>query len=250
MRSTLAVLAVLMAVPSTAYAQAAAPAGEFGRGQFIVSADRLLGLFSYASRTDTRANGNQTIETTTSGPGISLFHGGNRAVDVVHNTPRLSLDYALPMGLTLGGSVPLVFGLGGSQKTKVNGVDQPQRDAPTESIIGFVPRVGYILNLSDMFAFWPRGGFAYYRGSSSNKFVEQGVEVTDTTSRSFISIDIDPQFVILPVPHVGITLGALLNIPLGGSIESKRQAGPTTTTVETDSTVFHLGFNAGLLAYF
>lgn len=242
--------AVLLAAPETAHAQAAAT-GEFGRSHLIISADRAMGLFSYASTTTTieRPNG-ITTEETTSGPGISLLVGGNPTN--VHNLPRFSIDYALAMGLTIGGSVPFSVGLGGTRETTVTGRAPSSVDTPTVTLIGLVPRVGYVLHLSDTFSFWPRGGFAYYSSTEKSTGINgQGVTEVTTVSNSYFSIDIDPQFVITPLPHLGVTVGPMINIPIAGSREIETKTGSVVQpALDADHTVFNFGLNVGLLTYF
>ncbi len=247
--SALPVIALLVALPQEARAQAAA-GRPFGQDSIIVSADRLMGLFSYASVTTSQTIANVTTETTTSGPGLSVLLGGNRPRDLVHNIPRVSVDYALSMHLTLGGSVPLAFGLGGKEETKAANVTRSV-DAPTTTIVGLAPRVGYILNVSDTFAIWPRAGFAYYSASEKATVRDNNnAEGTRTVTTSFVSIDLDPQLVITPFPHFGITLGPVINVPIGGKIESETQFGSVKQSVEIDSKAFHFGIMAGMLGYF
>jgi hypothetical protein len=227
--------------------------GSFGeKGRLIVSADRFLTVLSYASRTETFTdnNGNQRVEreVTTSGPALSLLLGGNIPRENVHSIPRLSVDYTVIPQLTVGGSVALAFGLGGKQETTV-GNQTRSVDAPNTTIFGIAPRVGYILNLNDSIAFWPRGGVAFYSVSESS---DNGgnPEVTTRDTRSYWSLDLDPQFVFLPFAHVGVLAGPIVNIPLAGSLSHTTETAGRTDTTSTDSKTFQFGITAGLLVWF
>ena len=229
--------------------------GAFGeKGRIILSADRLMTLFSYVSvsRTDEVQTGpNQTVttEVKTSGPALSLLMGGNIPRENVHTIPRVSLDYTVIPQLTVGGSIAVAFGLGGKEETKAGNVTTSV-DAPSTTVFGFAPRVGYILDLNDSFAFWPRGGFGVYFVSATSDRLNNNATVTTTDTTSFFSLDLDPQFVFTPFPHFGINAGPLVNIPLLGSVKHTTETGGTTTTRTTDSKTFQLGITAGILGWF
>jgi hypothetical protein len=241
------------AIPREARAQAAAAASNGiadGSLHLVISADRLMDVFSYTSTTQKFQNGPTTVETTTSGPGISLLLG-RTARDNFHSIPRVSGDVVLPTPITIGGSIPFAAGLGGTRETKQTPGGSRSVDAPNVTIFGFVPRVGYLLNLSDLFSFWPRAGVGIYSQSSTSKEVNNnGVEVKTTDTTTAFSLDLDPQFVIHPVPHFGFSFGPLINIPLSGKVETETETGPTSNTVKNDLSIFHFGITASLLGWF
>ncbi len=246
-------MGAMLSFASSAQAQPKEYGGFGEKGRVIISADRFLTLFSFVSRTDTSedVNNNQIIErkTTTSGPALSLLLGGNEPRENVHTIPRVSLDYTVIPQLTIGGSVAVAFGLGGKQETTAGGVSR-SIDAPNRTILGFVPRVGYIFNLNDTIAFWPRAGFGMYRVSDSKEDLDKNVRVEVTDASTYFSLDLDPQFTFLPFPHVGITAGPLVNIPLAGSRTLTAKLPNGETSRSTDTKTFQFGVTAGLLVWF
>jgi hypothetical protein len=162
----------------------------------------------------------------------------------------VAVDFTVIDRLTVGGSVALAFGLGGSHKVEDdnNGTNRStSTDSPTVTVIGFSPRVGYILPLTDWLAFWPRGGFSFYsvrvRTVDTNNM---NVDTTHTDSDTIFSLDLDPQLAIIPVRNFFFTGGLLMNIPLGGSQKSETTTGGTTQSVSNDFSIFHFGLEVGL----
>lgn len=254
MRSLPLALSLVAAMSFANMARAADSAPSLGeKGRVILGADRLMSLFSYASVSEDQAvtAGGTTVTTThtVSGPGVSLLFAGNPARENVHTLPRLSLDYTFLPQWTLGGSIAVAFGLGGKVETKTGGQTN-STDIPSSTTFGFAPRAGYILNINDMFAFWPRAGFAFYVQSSSQDLTTAGVVSTVTDSHTYFSLDLDPQFVFTPFPRIGINVGPLMNIPITGSHHVTTEGGGTTVTVKNDASIFQFGITMGVIAYF
>lgn len=233
-------------------------ANGFGRrGQLIISADRLLPLFNFTSGTVTADGPNDSsVETTSSGSSIALLWG-NSSSDVpaaykVHNVPRIGVDFTVIDRLTVGGSIAVAFGLGGSQKVTTKGNNttvEQEADAPSTTVIGFAPRVGYILPLGNMFAFWPRLGFGVYSAHTSQSTSDNNDNSVSSTSTLF-SLDIDPQFTLVPFEHFFFQAGPLLNIPLTGSQSRTEVRGSTTTETSNSLTVWNFGLTAALGGWF
>ncbi len=242
--------------PGTAHAQQQEANGFGEKSQLILSVDRLMPLFSYSSQsvTFTRANG-VTDKSSDSGTSMAFFLGREPNLGVVHTVPRVAFDFTIIRHLTLGGAFAFAIGLGGShEETPGNGVTT-KRDASKTTVVGFAPRVGYIIPLGDVFAFWPRAGFAFYSVSTKTPRLVNApgpgqVEITETNSDSVFSLDLDPQFAWTPVQHFFIHFGPLVNIPLSGSRSAETVQGPTTTTEKADLSVFHFGLSAGLGGWF
>lgn len=254
LRVVLPVVAAVLSLAATASAQQDKGMGGFGeKGNVIISADRLMTLFSYVSRNedfaDTNNNVTVTRTVTTSGPAMSLLLGGNIPRENVHTIPRIALDYTIIPQLTIGGSIAVAFGLGGKQETKAGNV-ATSVDAPNTTIFGFAPRVGYIIDFNDTIAFWPRAGFAFYSASASSSSTDRNGTVTVTNTTSFFSLDLDPQFAFLPFHHVGFLAGPLVNIPLAGKVTRSTEAGGTKTDVSTDSKTFQFGITTSMLVWF
>ncbi|MDF2696291.1 MAG: hypothetical protein K0S65_4674, partial [Labilithrix sp.] len=168
----------------------------------------------------------------------------------VHTIPRAAFDITIIPRLTLGAAIAFGFGLGGtntSENVGNNGKTTVERDAPTTTAIGLAPRVGYILPLSDLFAFWPRVGMGIYSVSGSSEFTQpNGTITTNKMTDTLVSLDLDPQFAIVPVEHFFILAGPTVNIPLTGSRSISSTTGSTTTERSDDISVFNLGLNVGI----
>jgi hypothetical protein len=183
--------------------------------RFIVSADRMFGLNFWSN-----AGENNGATWSSSGTSFSLLWairqdaaGGAGAPapgpSVVYQTPRLALDYVIPVGagmVTVGGSLGFFMG-GGTGETLGNKYDLPSSVAWTVT-----PRGGYILAFTDEFSVWLRGGFTYYRLSSET----QGTNKVSTTY-SGLAINLEPTVVWKPVRHFGFTASLLGDIGLAGA---------------------------------
>ena len=235
--------------PSPASAQEANGLGE--KGELIVTADRLMPLFSYSSQTLTVDTNGQTSKLSESSTSIALLIGREPSLAVnPHTVPRLAIDYTVIQHLTIGGSFVLAFGLGGTQTTEI-GNNTSKRDTPKASLVGFAPRVGYVLPLGQTFGFWPRAGLAFYSVSQKRENTAGNGNVTTTTDTdSSWSLDLDPQFVWVPLQHFFAHFGPLLNIPFAGSRSTETAVGGNTSTTKNDLSVFHFGLSAGLGGWF
>lgn len=223
------VLATATILFASTDASAADHANGFGeKGQLILSADRFVPVFNYASASTTRTENNADLTDSRSGSGLSLLFGRSFADNQdfgvpinVHALPRVAFDVTIIPRLTLGGAIAFGFGLGGTnEREALEGATKTTQktDAPTGTAIGFAPRVGYILPLSDMFAFWPRAGLGIYSVSASSERVgPNNVITTDRVTDTLFSLDLDPQFAIVPLEHFFITVGPTVNIPITGS---------------------------------
>jgi hypothetical protein len=244
-----ATVALLVAAPREAAAQDANGLGE--KHQLILSVDRLLPVLSYTSQTVTATVGGAAFKTTDSGTSAAFLFGREPNLGVVHTIPRVAFDYTIVRRLTLGGAFAFAIGLGGTHTEDLPNGTSRKIDASKTSVVGFAPRVGYVLPLGDNFAFWPRAGFAFYSVSTSIPSVgPQNAAVTTTDSDTLLSLDLDPQFAWTPVRHFFIHFGPLINIPLSGSRSTEVANGPSSTTNKNDLSVFHFGLSAGLGGWF
>jgi hypothetical protein len=240
---------LLVATPGIASAQEANGLGE--KHQLILSVDRLIPVLSYTSQTVTSTVAGQSFKTTDSGTSMAILFGREPSLGVVHALPRIAFDYAIVKHLTLGGAFAFAIGLGGSHTVDLANGQSQKTDAGKTTVVGFAPRVGYVIPLGDVFAFWPRAGFAFYSVSTSTPSVgPQNTPVTTTDSDTLLSLDLDPQFAWVPVPHFFIHFGPLINVPLTGSRSTEVASGPMSTTTKNDLSVFHFGLSAGLGGWF
>jgi hypothetical protein len=264
-----ALAAALLVAPTSA--EAAGHANNFGdKGQLIISADRLLPVFSFTHASFTDTPNGVDLTTSRSGSGISFFYGRNLASPEatlvtnndflpinVHTIPRIAADFTVIQHLTVGAGLVLAFGLGGTDKTDViiNNVKTTQEaDSPSSTAIGFVPRVGYIIPVGDILAFWPRGGLGFYSTSTHFTLLQNNNPNQPTESRSItdtiISLDLDPMLAIVPLEHFFFLVGPMINIPLSGTRSAKLTQGATTTTVSNDISLFNFGIEGSLGFWF
>jgi hypothetical protein len=246
----------LIAVSSVALAEN--PKGFGDKSQLIISADRLVPLFSFAHASVTTNERGIDATQSSSGSGISLLFGRDAASTSLltnpHSIPRVGIDFTVIQNLTVGGSIAFGFGLGGSEdRERVQGatVVTTSSDAPTGTAIGFAPRVGYVLGLNDWLAFWPRLGFAFYSLSSKTEDIENNNVVTSrSTTYTQLSLDVDPTLVFVPFEHFFFNVGPLLAIPFGGNLSTEVSRPGSSVTTDNDASVLHLGISAGLGGYF
>ena len=263
MKPSLAIAGLVAAAAvlgSTSDVQAAGHANGLGeKGQFILSADRLVPLFNYTYASVTETQNNVDLTDSKSGTGISLLFGRNLAVDDssgfsvpvnVHAIPRVALDVTIIPRLTLGAAIAFGFGLGGTNENENlapgGGKTSTKTDAPTATAIGLAPRVGYILPLGDIVAFWPRLGFGFYSVSGSREIVTGASTTTIRGTDTLFSLDLDPQFVLVPYEHFFIHGGPVVNIPISGTRSEARTTGARTDETSTDASLFNLGLSLGI----
>lgn len=231
---------------------------DFGKqGEFILSADRLVPIFAFTNtKQDQPSGGNTKVTSFCNESSISLLWGstsGACAAEGFFTVPRVGFDYVVIPNLTVGGDLVVFFTLGGSSgqdTTAPNGTQTTVKgDNPGTWLFGVAPRVGYILPLTDLFAFWPRGGLSFYT-TSSKVTVNNNPQTTRTSSVNQFALDLDPQFVITPVPHFGFTVGVTVDIPITGGHSTETDSPGNSITQSNWSSVFFLGVTGGILGYF
>jgi hypothetical protein len=264
MKKALTAVSASLVALSLAPSAMAQPKGDFGQqGQFIISADRLFQLFSYdnVSQGDLvpggLGNGVKSSTTTTNTSSLSILYGTtaqqqNAQHDYFFTVPRVGFDYVVVPNVTIGGDLVALFSLGGSTKHEIDFNDGTNmtvsQDNPGVVGFGIAPRGGYVLNLNDMLSIWLRGGLSFY--TASVKFTSNNGNTHTTDNTNQLALDLEPQIVFHPVPHVGFTGGIYADIPLtGGHSEDINQNG-TSTSVSSGSSIFYLGLDLGMLVYF
>lgn len=227
--------------------------GTFGQqGQFILSANRMFGLFSYNNNKFTPDGSNNT--TTVNSTAIGLI-GGNAGAQVgagnvggpvingtFYNVPRFGFDYAVIDKLTIGGEAILFFSLGGSAHVDPG---TGSTDLQAGNILGLAPRVGYVLGLNDLLSFWLRGGLHFYNAQINT--APTGACTPPATSAHVFGLDLDPQLVISPSSHVGIMVGPVLDWGFLGGYSTP--AGCSTTSNGSYQSL-NFGITSGLLGTF
>jgi hypothetical protein len=257
MRRLTAVAASVGVLLTASLARAQAHDGFGRQGQFILSADRLVPIFSFTHFSQDSTNpgaGNTKVVNTTNQTAISLLWGSTWAASPTsppfYTVPRVGFDYVIVPRLTIGGDIVVFFTLGGSngtETTRTNGTTTTtSSDNPSQLLFGIAPRAGYIWELTDLFSVWLRGGFSYYVASSKST----NGNTTTSNSQNQFALDLDPQFVITPVPHFGITVGLTADIPLTGGHATEVDVPNASTNVSAGASVAFVGVTAGLLGYF
>jgi hypothetical protein len=252
-----AAIAAALGWPTAARAQTKTEFGD--KGQFVISADRLMPLVSWSrvAQDDYGPFGNNVTNqfTTNSQTGLSFFWGSaETAPEVFFSVPRVGFDYTLIPHLTLGGDIIVFFTAGTNVSTErdlANGTKMTtSADNGGSFVFGVAPRAGYILHLNDMFSLWLRGGVSFYTATASNPKQMDGSYTHDNVDQ--FALDLEPQFVFTPVPHFGLTATVNGDIPLVGRVSHTNYAanGNSTAEVSASSSVAFIGLTLGMLGYF
>jgi hypothetical protein len=266
-RAGLALASGASIVFGASMASAQQRAGDFGQqGEFIIDGNRLFQLFAFDNVSQgslTGVGGDVTsITNSSTSTTISLLYGSNgnstqngTSGDPFFTVPRVGFDYVIVPNVTIGGDLIVLFTLGGHSTVETDTSDGKSASvtSPNPGVTGFgiAPRGGYILPLSDMFSLWLRGGFSYYTATSKISTTNAaGVTTTDSTNIDQFALDLEPQIVFHPIPHVGFTAGLTADIPLTGGISGTTTTGGDSATASAHSSIFYLGIELGMLAHF
>jgi hypothetical protein len=268
----LSAVAAGLAVVSVASAAHAQHGGSFGdRGEFIISADRLFPLlgYSHASITETNPPPGDKETLSESSSSIGLFWGntpsfvdesalargvGGIPVTNFYTVPRVGLDYTIIPNLTIGGDIIVFATLGASAQTETDnnagGKQTASVPAPTTTTFGFAPRAGYILHLSDLFAIWLRGGLSFYTQTWKQTSTNGNTNTSFSANYDQLALDLDPQFVVTPIPHLGFTAGVTTDIPITGGHSYTSVNNGTSSSVSAGANLFFIGGTIGMLVWF
>jgi hypothetical protein len=224
---------------------------------FMISAERLTSILSWsqsskstATFTDpgTGTSFTSTAESEESGTDVSLLSAGG-FLENPFSIPRVGVDYMFGNGLTIGGSLGYMVTSGESEDKDSDGTTRTQ-DRPTVDIFLFAPRLGVFIGATPKLGIWLRGGVTRLGLSSErNRDNGDGTMTRTTSTATFVDVTLDPQLVISPVPHVGITVGPTLDIGVSGSSETSGNTS-TSGSVDTELTASSYGVTAGLVALF
>lgn len=211
---------------------AQAGAQMFGeQGQFIVSADRVMG-YTHSSATFDPDPPDAEVQVTQDN---FAFLGQGDVVTPMFSNPRISFDYTVIDGLTLGGSLSFWTQSGEAETEAPFGT--LQSDLPSSTLFVLAPRIGYIFMFSEHVGIWPRGGFSFFVGENEAFFGED-------SSLSGFAFDVEVPFAFVPLPHTAIFVGPAFDatITAGGEID------PGNT--DYDLSVLDFGIYAGLGIWF
>jgi len=246
-------IALLVAAGALLAAGAAQAQERFGQqGHMAFSADRLFGIYGYSATTSYNGNGGE-YEDSQSGTHVNLLWGNSSVAEFginPHMMPRLSFDYFVIDGLSIGGSIGYAT-MGGEQKPEKRppgvGLGESE-DLPDTNLFAFAPRVGYAYMFTDIIGIWPRGGVTYARLHSE---AQQGGAKYEVSSSAF-SLDLEAMLVIVPKEHFAFVVGPVLDLGLTGSSKTKSTPPPNNVPNDWDQDVkLHTyGLAAGILGYF
>ena len=134
------------------------------------------------------------------------------------------VDYFVIDNLSIGGEV--LFALTGSSRTvhPRNGGADVSADGPSGTHFGLMPRVGYNIQLSNLFSIWPRAGFGFQTASFSG-----GGEADGSNTVWFAFADVP--FLLHPVEHFFLGVGPGITFSLSNSVKRNGVSvdGPTLT---------------------
>jgi hypothetical protein len=259
----LAVVASTVLTGSMALAQAQQEFGD--KGEFIIGGDRLMPLLAYShfsrsvpppgGTTDASQGGDNTTLGLFYGSTLDLNNHGDLATDFPSSAffavPRVGLDYVVAPNVTIGGEVVVFFTLGGGRSNQTdfaNGTSMTsEQESQSLTVFGLAPRGGYIMKLTNAFSLWLRGGLSFYNGTLKTSGPGG---TTQNDSQHQFALDLEPQLVYTPIPHVGFTAGIDCDLApsfLGGYSHQDVQLNATTNG---SSDVVYLAASLGMIVYF
>jgi hypothetical protein len=156
--------------------------------------------------------------------------------------PRLSLDRRWANGLSLG--FVLSYAARSAERTTEDAPDTLR--ASESALLG--PRIGWLKPLSSNVALWLRGGPTWALRASSEPTSESG-ERRNAVEQQW-ALSLEPQLLVMPWRHVGLSLGAAFDVGVDGVNEVRHRGGSQPETSRIHQTVSTYGVTAGLLALF
>jgi hypothetical protein len=248
------------AVTTSGVANAQGRADNLGNaGQLVIGVDRLSALGWYELDATSEASQSGTsVKSTMEQKGFSLaLLGAGGSVETM--TPRVGLDYLIADGPTLGiGGLFLSRTREQTLDTEITSgaVSTKSQGTPVEATATLLilhPRLGFVAQLDETFALWPRGGVQLVQESiesddPSTDPSGNNVTYEDTDALSFTLLTLEGMVSISPVPHFTLLIGPFVDIPLGGSMESETTE-PNVPKAEGDMTITEYGLAAGIAGY-
>jgi hypothetical protein len=150
-----------------------ARAQSFGHsGDVSFAADRLMGIYVFNENPDTRRH--------------TIVGFGAPPATHPYTTARLGIDGFVVNHLSLGGSFAYW-----------------SYDGPSAFL--FAPRIGYAIEISEAFGFWPRGGLTYRNSSPGRGPHDEELAVT-----------LEGMFYAAPARHFAFIFGPVFDIGLVG----------------------------------
>jgi hypothetical protein len=154
-----------------------------------------------------------------------------------------SADYFVIDHLSIGGVIEFASTSSTLTRTTIIGgvTNTVTASQPTVTNITFLPRIGWMFDITDRFGIWPRGGIGYASRQSAS--IDPIATGTDTTSAFVFDIDVgflyrmNENWFFKGTPE--LTFGP-------GSTSHTVTAGGTTTSSSTGSTMFQFAVVGGV----
>lgn len=154
--------------------------------------------------------------------------------------PRVTFDFVVGTGLTLGGALAAISTSG--QVEYPYGETTETEDFNETTGFLFAPRIGYLIPTSPSLTIWLKGGITFFGVT-----VEEPSPDSDTLSYSGTQLSLDPALLFTPVEHVGILVNPIIDVGLSGSWEIEPDSG---STISEDFKHSSYGVAAGLALLF
>jgi hypothetical protein len=250
------ILVLGASLTAVARAEAQSEPTAFGeRGTLILTADRLFPLVSYTAKAVTVTQGETQTITHDDGVSVALLVGREPNLGAVYTVPRLAFDFTVLRRVTLGASMGFTAGLSGGHTEERSSSTAPstghQIRAPRSTSFGFGPRIGYVVPATTQLSVWARAGFAF---SSVHTTTEQtnnlGVTSTTRITDTLLSVELNPQVVWQPIPHVLLGVGPLLAFPVFGTHDTSFAQGGDVQDRSDSLSLVHVGLNGNVGAWF
>lgn len=212
---------------------------RFGVGnvRWVVGLERASSIAGYRSTARVEQS-----EVVTRGIEASIVGDLNQEPFTALVLPRLSLDARWANGLSLGGVLSYA-----ARSAERSTDETPDTERGSESAL-LGPRIGWLRPLSNNVALWLRGGPTWALRASSEPTAEPG-ERRDSVEQQW-AVSLEPQLVVMPWPHVGLSLGAAFDVGVDGLNEVHYRGGSQRDVSRIHETVSTYGMTAGLLGLF
>lgn len=238
---------IALAATLAAPAALAEPFGQ--KGQFAISGDRIFGIsYMHASLPNDQSASVTQFSLLGQSPTLpGVLNAGGNVTTVAginpYTVPRISFDYFIIDGLTIGGSI-IYAHQSYTDKYRAGGPNNVLISVDfSGDLVALAPRVGYAYMFSETVGIWPRGGFTYHY---QNLDLGNGVK----NSLDGFALNLDAPFVISPIDQFAFLVGPAIDIGFTGTYKTTAPAGPLgTVTTETDYTLLGFGLYAGLMGY-
>jgi len=155
----------------------------------VLGVERVFGFYTGESNYDPDMGDDYDIDR--QGFSLGWSHTGQ---PFAHMVPRFGFDIFVIEDLSVGGSLGFV--------SQDNDNDADDDDGDGRGGFIFAPRVGYFIDFSAKFGFWPRGGFTLYD--------------LDDPDQSQSMLTLEPYFTFAPREGFGFLFGPVIDLGFSG----------------------------------